>query len=149
MRIYIGKCHSHMPCVLPTAVSGGSGVPNPSLSSSGLSEVLLWRCVSLTPRGNKWMLEEDTGSGVKSWAEGLRCEQEVLRTDTGSGDRGAVCVARTSLVVQEGGVGEKPGPGGDCWAGQHSMCPSCCPGIELHSGPGWRHLGSSPYQIQS
>lgn len=37
------------------------------------------------------MLEEDTGSGVKSWAEGLRCEQEVLRTDTGSGDRG-LCV---------------------------------------------------------
>lgn len=77
---------------------------------------------------------------------GLRCEQEVLRTDTGSGDWGwgGLCVARTSLVVQEGGMGEKPGTGGDCWAGRHSMCPLCNPGIEVHSGPGWRHLGNFP-----
>ncbi|KAF6293291.1 metaxin 1 [Rhinolophus ferrumequinum] len=29
------------------------------------------------------------------------------------------------------------------------MCPLCNPGIESHSGPGWRHLGSPPHQVQT
>lgn len=33
----------------PIAVPGSSGMPDPSLSAPGLSEILLWRCVSLTP----------------------------------------------------------------------------------------------------
>lgn len=32
---------------------------------------------------------------------------------------------------------------------EHSMCPLCNPGIESHSGPGWRHLGSPPHQVQT
>lgn len=37
------------PCVPPIALPGGSGMPDPSLSAPGRSEILLWRCVSLTP----------------------------------------------------------------------------------------------------
>lgn len=77
-------------------------MPNSSLSASGLSEVLLWRCVSLTPRGINGCWKKIQ---VQVSKPGLRCEQEVLRTDTALVTGvWCVCVARTSLVVQEGGM---------------------------------------------
>lgn len=62
-----------------------------------------------------------------------------------------MCGAGSSLVVQEGGMGEQPGTGGDCWPVGHSMCPLCSPGIESASfrarlaPPG----ENSPYPVQS
>lgn len=66
-------------------VSRGSGVPNPSLSAPGFSEVLLWQCVSLMPRGTNGCLKKIQ---VQVSKPELGCEQEVLRTDTVSGDGG-------------------------------------------------------------
>lgn len=119
------------PHVLSTVVPRGSGMPDPALPAPGLSEILLWRRVSLSQGKDRWFGRRCGFRCCRRDWGGSGAGQEVLGTDTGPDDSGAVCE-----------VGGLPGTGGACRAVGHSMCPLCSPGIESHSGPGWRHLGS-------
>lgn len=63
-------------------------------------------------RGVRGGWEEDAGSDVAAGAGvGAGSGQEVLGTDTGSGDSGAVCGAGAASVVQEGGRAARHGRG--------------------------------------
>lgn len=89
-------------------------------------------------------MEGDVGSDAAAGpGVGSGSGREVLGTDPGSGDSGAVCVGLEPPQWCRG-AGGLPGTGGACGAVGHSMCPLCSPGMESQSGPGWRHLGSPP-----